>query len=104
MGWVVPNGQNLGVEGPSFNLELQVMKESYEKIGVQGLGDSAQKNQLVNVTLYKVKDDNSESKKFFSKKIPLTHGLIVIADRRGDQGLLVIAARGQWDPYNRWKP
>ena len=24
MGWVVPNGQNLGVEGPSFNLELQV--------------------------------------------------------------------------------
>jgi len=39
-------------------------------------------------------------KKFFSQKIPLTHGLIVIQDG----GLKVIPARGQWDPYYRWKP
>ena len=39
--------------------------------------------------LYQVVDGNSEPKKFFSQKIPLTHGLIVIEDGREEQGLLV---------------
>ena len=39
--------------------------------------------------LYQVVDGNSEPTKFFSKKIPLTHGLIVIEDGGEEQGLLV---------------
>ena len=107
---VVP--QNVSLTDQLFESWLfQVTKESYEKIGVQG--GSAPKNQLVDVTLYKVchqnhhqggriwrnssytsllyqvVDGNSEPKKFFSRKIPLTHGLIVIEEGGEEQGLLV---------------
>ena len=39
--------------------------------------------------VYQVVDGDSEPKKFYSKKIPLTHGLIVIEDGREEEGLLV---------------
>ena len=71
------------------------------------MGDTHLKCDLVDVTLYKVchqskyilchpnynliqvEDGNPEPKLFYEDKIPVKHGLIVIDDARGKEGLLV---------------
>jgi len=112
---------SVGVEGVPASLQLQAKKEKidlemgerlpngtmqdinpeiYEKIRVPT--DNILKSKLVDIKIFKV--ENSEPKLFFTTRIKVKHGLIVIKDESCPEGLKVIPAKGQFWEFNRWKP
>ena len=99
--WVgLANSTTFRLRAEAFNVADVITPEEYKKVKVPA--DCVQGNKLVDIKLYKVgnwlfeeslffqiAEDNSEPKLFHTSPIEVKHGLIVIKDDNGPEGLKV---------------